>query len=178
MKKSTFLIFLMLNSLFLLSQTNEALDAKNGFKDFKFGDLMSLPKYKNNIVKSFKSSDYIYQYTSSIPNSLFDWEWSHLFFGFHKQKLGMVQVFWNDDKKLYDDILRNLELAFGKSTTVSQTALFEEQTLAYNEWEGKNVIMTLRRYNSNYTSNPCDDCRITLIVKHKGMEKSKASGDF
>lgn len=173
---------LFTNSLYsqsnFYSSSNEKLESKNGFKDFHFGDLKS--KYLNQIEPSFVGSKY-YIFNGTEPSSLFDEIWNELGFFFYDGKLGIIQVYWEDDDYVYQKILKNLELVFGSSNSLANDDLINHDLIEYNLWESNNIVMTLRRYkrDSSYSDVlSCSTCRITLIIENIGMKKSSLEKDF
>ena len=171
------IIFLLtLISISTSAQLINNLDKKNGFKDFTFGD--DLDEYDGKLSPRFEGNTY-FRYLPKEPNELFDWNFWLLYLGFDdNQKLNLVQVYWPDDEIIYKDILGKLEKAFGESSSIDFRTKMENDIIEYNEWEGKYVEMTFRRYSTKYEHNPCNDecsnceeeehnCRMTLIIKRR-----------
>jgi len=78
----------------LYSQTNKKLDDKNGFKDLKFGELIS--KYNESLIPISGTQDE-FEYKSEIHKSLFGWYWKKCFVSSKENKLVCIGVFWSDE---------------------------------------------------------------------------------
>ncbi|WKB79901.1 hypothetical protein QYR09_09060 [Cellulophaga lytica] len=175
--KHTIIIFILSISSLSYSQSTKDLDLKNGFKDFKFGELKS--KYENKIEPIFNSSD-MFLYKGSEPKDLFGWDWHSIYLKFYGNKLGYIQSYWLDNEIIFQNIKDKLIELFGKPTFVAPySQKFKAGLLEYVEWEGKNVTMTLRRLKSDYKSaTPCSDCRIFLTVNSRSLQKQNLKSDF
>lgn len=173
--KHLFYLFFLFSTL-SYSQVNNKLDEKNGIKNFKFGDSKS--KFGNDLRKIFEN---MYEYNGT-ETSLFLWSWEHTYLNFTNDKLYLVQIYFRDNNTnfdKYDNIRQNLETLFGKSTTVDYDVMQKGGVLSYNEWEGKNVKLDIRRYSTNSEmQRPCPDCNITLIIRSKKLETQKLDDDF
>lgn len=173
MLKTKIILFCLISNI-CFSQDVAKLDKKNGFKDLKFGEPKS--KYINSLVVKNNKNDVMLKYLPKKETSLFGWKWSDIYLGFLNNKLGVIQVCWADNETLYNDILSNLETLYGKSENLNSFNLSDKNVISYNEWDGKNVTMTLRRYSN---SSPNDsNCKITLIIENNAIVKAKLESDF
>lgn len=168
------IVFLVAMNCTITAQNNLKLDQKNGLRTLKFGDLKS--KYEKKLVEHPWKKAYIFEYRPEDFNSLFNWTFSKMYLGFYDAKLGFIAIYWIDDSLLFKDILSKLEAIYGKSRNLSEFNN-SDGLVSYNEWEGKNVIMSLRR--SNYDPlNDCKNCTITLQIKNKMLEKQHLENEF
>jgi hypothetical protein len=165
-------------SIIGFSQVNNKLDLKNGFRTYKFGD--SKTKYKSNLKESISKSNDIFKYKPSEFNSIFNWEFDLMYLGFYNNKLGLISFYFYDDNTLYGDILSKLEILYGVSLNINDFNQRNDGTddlISYNRWEGKKVIMTLRRYK-HYSDPSCNDCKITLSIENKELKKQSLESEF
>jgi hypothetical protein len=142
------------------SSFNGKLDGRNGFKDFRFGDLIG--KYKNKL-HMVENNPEEFELIAIEPSSLFGRKWERLFCLSEQQKLKSLAVFWKDDQATYDDLLHNLELLFGKAFHPKIKKL-KKQGYEVNSWQGNNLKMIFYRDIKNVSEQPCTDCRIVLIL--------------
>ena len=176
--RTILLTLICLISLNIHGQTNIKLDQKNGFKTYKFGDPKS--KYNKYLVENNWKDAYIFEYKPNEFNSIFTWQFAKMYLGFYNNKLGLISFYWTDNITLYEDILSKLEILYGKSLNkndVNNTIEEGNDLISYNHWEGKTVRMTLRRYR-NYSDQNCEDCKITLLIENKTLQKQKLESDF
>jgi len=171
-KKILLLAFTIIVCNYSFGQYNPKLDEKNGFRTFKFGDLIS--KYKGKIKQTY--SNY-YEYTYPQPNSVFDEKWDNLVLQFFDNKLGYIQVqFKSNNEYLYTSLLRNLEVVFGESNPCPNSKLVELKEVHRNQWEGENVDMALFMYNES--SEIKGDYYINIIIRNKNIIKSSLDNQF
>ncbi len=169
--KNIAIIFLTFLSLSLYSQTNEKLDNKNGFKDLKFGELIS--KYKDNLTPISGTKDE-FEYESDKNKSLFGWEWQKCFTSFNENRLVSIGVFWKDEENVHSSLLRDLNKVFGESKKTSEILKIKESNgLNIDIWEGQNVIMILSRDTQGIDSPPCEKCNISLVMLSNKLPSNK-----
>ena len=176
MKKIVFILLTFL-SLSLYSQTNEKLDSKNGFKELKFGELIS--KYEGSLTLIRGTKDE-FEYKSDKHKSLFGWKWEKCFTSFNENRLVSIGVFWKDSEDIHLSLLRDLEKVFGKSKKTSvNIKIKESEGLNIAVWEGHNVIMILSRDTKGVDNPPCENCKISLVlISNKLPSNKELENDF
>jgi hypothetical protein len=149
-------------SLFLLalffdfvSFGQNALDLKNGFKDFTFGDPIS--KWNSSITFLNKSSDgvSVYKYIGSCCQQVFNYDLSEIRLGFLNNKLDVIMLMtkkfqkgmngenkptrWNGTQDL-EKIKANFEDLFGKASSPS---IDEKTGKIHYYWTSQKVGLVL-----------------------------------
>jgi hypothetical protein len=142
------------------NQLNAKLDGRNGFKDFKFGD--SISNYKNRLAQVGDNPEEL-ELSVDEPSSLFGLKWEKAYFLSEKQRLKGVAVFWKDNKETYKTLLHNLEKIYGKSFSPKIKKL-QKDGFDVNAWQGNTIKMILYRDNKNTSTQPCENCKITLAI--------------
>lgn len=146
MKKILLLIFVVAPSI-VFTQNIKALDLKNGFKDFKFGQPYII--YSHNLefeerwLVNFNRKWYIFKGTE--PSELFYIPWSKLYLGFTGNTLTAITVqFQTKDINKVNKIYNGLLNEFGQPTEKSETYMFNSY-----HWYGDKVTLTLTYENNN-----------------------------
>lgn len=134
-----------------ISQNLNDLDIKNGFRHFKFGSSPSLIK---NIVKQENQASQNpnvvnYDYLGTDINNIFNEKVESIILSFFKNKLFSIGVNFGDfELSDYERILSALEKTYGEKWVKPNNE--HGKILNGAIWAGKNVVLELFKYDSQY----------------------------
>jgi hypothetical protein len=130
------------------------------------------------VFKTSEKSEPTFFYYKGPEKSLFNWSWEIVYLRFSGDKLSVVSIYFKSDNDYhYNILLQDLENLFGRSLKANFYEMKKAGVLAYNEWEGANIKMNLRRISEGVDA-PCDNCKILLEISSKKIEKQKLDSEF
>lgn len=188
MKRTTIITIFLLISNFILAQSVNDLDIKNGFRHFKLG---SSPSQIKNIVKQknqFSKNPNVvaYEYVGSDIDNIFNVKVDKVNLSFFKNKLFNISVTFGNleeskDFEVYEfnNILSALERTYGTDWVRPKN----DEGIILNGaiWDGKNVRLELFRLDFNKSkTNPKDYGFISgyINVFDKKLTNEMFSSDF
>lgn len=173
--KAILLILTIAFSFSVLSgQTVDKLDAKFGFKDFKFGQSLSS---LDDRIEQYYFSDNLYSWKPESPSELFGWTWEDLQLGFHKDKLVYIGIDFSENEYMFVSLKKSLESLFGPSIAVGYQSLQESGVKKSYQWIGEKVIMDISHniVDGEYVT---DENAISITIRLKNIDRIIEMGEF
>ena len=155
--KMKFIFFSLFISGFILSQSINNLDEKNGFKSYKLGTSKLEIEKKFNL-KKYDNEENTYLVVDSPDRNVFNYDVKGTFLTFDKnQKLGLIKIIAesNTGKGEIGALEPNFRTLFGMET---ETGSLEKKGDVYQTWQGKKVNLDV-----NYLYRGTEKGWITII---------------
>ena len=155
----------LLHPIFAHAQNLAALDAKNGFKDAKFG--MPLSHFKGmKLIYSSPSSGSKGYIRISDKKAIGDIPLTGITYYFFNNKLRSVHVRANI--KFQPEILQTLEASYGPGNLTAHSA-----GSFYGYWETKNVILQFSEYYAGNKEVIAEFYSVTIMEEERKYEFSR-----
>ncbi|MEZ4983537.1 MAG: hypothetical protein R2795_00620 [Saprospiraceae bacterium] len=173
-----FMIFLFFPLGEIEAQSTELLDAKNGYKEFKFGSRYT--EFKEDLVFFFEPNEGYkgYEYNGQNHSSFLGTEWESFKPAFYNDKLISLEFYFDSDIQTLQNLLQDLEVLFGEPRLGPlEDELGNRVFDNFFAWRGEKIGLDLTRYSNLYFS---ESLRNKTVVKIMPLDASliMLSDDF
>lgn len=177
--KHKLLIILTLTTISLFSQSIEDLDTKNGFNQFKLGDLYT--KWQSNLeLTEFKYQDAdtkLYFYTGNCCSSLFGFKIEGIFMTFHNNKLVDISIdldrererqdtqWMVDCQKRLSSVMKSFVALYGIPQSVNEPKdIIRDNPTYILGWIGEKVVLKVEH---TYIMKGGTGCKTNISVSDR-----------